>query len=431
MMNPESIYYLFDDGHERKQGGYIWPIPGIATAFDKVFIVCDGAGSLDNGGIASKLICQYMAAKVLKFVEGKMSGELINKLLIEARDRLIFYARQCRLDTDLATTFSMLILYDQKVLMSWYGDSRIYHLRQGEILFRTEANSLLIRADSSPIYAETKWIEDVRNGDYFLLCSKGLLENVTDDDIKSLLSQNDKADIDLAQSFKELAFEKTLDNYSMYLTRVNLGTQKRSIKNGTSVSKKQTSRIVMPIFIFAVTIIGLLNIYFYFRKARTSSSAPEYTNQTTLPVDFQRHDSIPRAIIKSQSSKPVHTVTDSVKNNSEDTKATLQNDNSEDIQTVKIPEQTNQTPISQKKPEAQLLIKLTTDESCKLKITNINLDEVIDWELSQNDNGTIYLKQGKNSIVATSVINSAKTKTYNFDVKPGNANTMQNLHITF
>ena len=83
-----------------------------------------------------------MAAKVLKFREQKMSGELIDKLLIEARYRLSIYAREHRLDTELATTFSMIILYDQKVLMSWYGDSRIYHLRGGEILFRTEDNSL-------------------------------------------------------------------------------------------------------------------------------------------------------------------------------------------------------------------------------------------------------------------------------------------------
>ena len=77
------------------------------------------------------------------------------------------------------------------------------------------------------------------------------------------------------------------------------------------------------------------------------------------------------------------------------------------------------------------MIKLTTDESCKLKITNMDLDEVIDWDLSKNDNGTIYLKSGKYSIVATSVISSSKTKTYNFDVKSGYAHNTQNLHIKF
>jgi len=451
-MNPESIYYLFEQGHKIKQEDYIWPIAGKATVNDKVFIVCDGAGSSYNGETASKLICQFMAAKVLKFGEQKMSGELIDELLIEARDRLITYAREYRLETDLATTFSMLILYDQKVFMAWYGDSRIYHLRGGEILFRTEDNSLVneplkntaiargIKADSSPIYAETKWIEDVQDGDYFLLCSKGIIENVTNDEIKLLVSQNDKANIDLTGSFKRLAFEKIPDNYSMYLIRVNVGTQNWGINNGIIAIRKQTNGNVVPFSILAMTIVGLLIMVIYFRNARISNPASIYRNQTTQPVnvlrddsvpraivmsaprkqqgDVLRDDSVPRAIVMSAPRKPILTVTDTV-------------DNSAAIQTKEKPEQTNQTPIDQKKRVAQLLIKFTTDESCKLKITNIDLDEVIDWDLSQDDNGKIYLKPGKYSIVATSVIDGSKTKTYNFDVKSGDAHTTQNLHIKF
>jgi len=464
-MNPESIYYLFEAGIKGKQEDYIWPIAGKATVNDKVFIVCDGAGNFNNGEIASKLICQFMAAKVLKFDERKMSGELIDELLTEARDRLITYAREYRLDTDLATTFSMLILYDQKVFMSWYGDSRIYHLRGGEILFRTEDNALVsepikntaiargIKADSSPINAETKWIEDVQDGDYFLLCSKGIIENVTDDDIKLLVSQKDKANIDLTGSFKRLAFEKTADNYSMYLIRVNVVTQKRSINNGIVAIGKQTNGNVVPFFILAMTIVGLFIMVLYFRKARTSDPTLKYRNQTSQPVDVLRddsvpsafvmsaprkktvnvlrNDSVPGAIVMSVPRKPILPVTDSVKKNSENPQAAPQNVNSAAIQAEEKPEHTNQTPIVQKKQVPQLMIKLTTDESCKLKITNIDLDEVFDWDLSTDDNGTIYLKPGKYSIVATSVTDGSKTKTYNFDVKPGNTHTTQNLHIRF
>jgi len=77
------------------------------------------------------------------------------------------------------------------------------------------------------------------------------------------------------------------------------------------------------------------------------------------------------------------------------------------------------------------MIKLTTDESCKLKITNTDLNEVIDWDLSPKDNGTIYLKPGKYTILATSETSSSKTKTYNFDVNAGNAHNSQNIHIKF
>ncbi len=124
-------------------------------------------------------------------------------------------------------------------------------------------------------------------------------------------------------------------------------------------------------------------------------------------------------------------MTDSIKNNRENTPAVPLNDDSADNQAEEIPEQTNQTSTGQKKQVTQLMIKFTTDDSCKLKITNIDLDEVFDWDLSQNDNGTIYLKPGKYSIVATSANDESKTKTYDFDVKSGDAHTAQILHIRF
>ena len=419
-MNPERIYYLFEIGNKNKQEDYIWPVAGKATANDKVFIVCDGAGRFSNGEIASKLVCQFMAAKVLKFTEQKMSGELIKKLLFEARYRLSEYALKQRLDTDLATTFSIIILYNQKVFMSWCGDSRIYHLRGGEILFKAEDNSRNtamaggIKADRSPMYTETKWIEDVQDGDYFLLCSKGIMESVTDDNIKLLVSQNDKTNIDLTESFKRLALEKKPGNYSMYLIRVKAGTQKRSLKSELTAIRKQTSGIVRPFFILVVTIIVLSIMVFYFRKTRTSGPAPEYRNQTTQSVDVPRDDSVPSAIVMPVPQKPIHTVIDS---------------NAPAIDSEEKPKLTTQTPVAPKKRVGQMFIKFTTDESCKLKITNIDLGEVIDWDLSQNDNGKIYLKPGKYSIVATSVVGSAKTKTYHFDVKPGYAHTT--IHIKF
>jgi serine/threonine protein phosphatase PrpC len=464
MINPENIYYLFERGHKIKQEDYIWPIPGKATVNDRVFIVCDGSGSFENGEIASKLICQFMAANVLKFREQKMSGELIDRFLMEARDELIAYARKHRLDTDLATTFSMLILYDQRALISWYGDSPIYHMRGGEILLSTEdtppvsepkQNKAFARgiiADNSPIYAETKWIEDLQAGDYFLLCSKGLSENVPDDDIKSLVSQNDKADIDLARSFKQLAFERTPGNYSMYLIKVNVGTQKKVKKDGLTAIGKQTNAIrkhinpireqiiaireksngnLTPILILAMTVVGMIILFIYFRNARTSGPIPVYTNQTNPPADVLREDSVPSAIVMSAHRKPILPATDSVQNNSEDPPAAPQIDNSTAIPDEEKPGQTDRTPMDQRKRVAQLMLKLTTDETCKLKITNIGLDQVIDWDLSRADDGTLYLKAGKYSIVATSVISSSKTKTYDFDVKPGYAHTRQNLHIRF
>ncbi len=478
MMNPEDIYYLFEAGVKGKKEEYLWPVAGEATVNDKVFIVSAGAGSFYDGETTSKLFCEFMAAKVLRFGEREMSGELIDKLIIEARDRLISYARVHSLNIDPATTFSMVILYDQKVFVSWHGDSRVYHLRGGEILFSTKDKSLIsqsirdtaiaygIKTDSSPIYADTKWIEDVQDGDCFLLCSEGTGENITDDDIKLLVSQNEKGNVDLAGSFKQLAFERTPGNYSMYLIKVNVGAQKRvkkvaitavgkrniavrkqtiairehiiairehiiAIREKIIAMREKTSGNRTPVTILAMTIIGMFILFIYFRKARTSAPVPVVKNQTTQPVDVLRDDSVPSAFVVSAHRKPILPVTDSVKNKRENTPAVPLKDNSADMQAEEKPEQTNQASIGQKKRVTQFMVKFTTDDSCKLKITNIDLDEVFDWDLSKNDNGIIYLKPGKYSIVATSGIDESKTKTYDFDVKPGDENNTQNLHIKF
>jgi len=474
-MRAEKIYHLFEVGHKTTQEDYIWPVPGEATVNDKVFIVCDGSGSFDNGEIASKLICQFMAAKVLKYPEYKVSEELIDKLLMEARERLITYAREYRLDPNLTTTFSMITLYDQKVLMSWFGDSRIYHVRDGEILFKSEDTSQVhelmhedemsnddnslqlspetvshtIKADSSPIYAQVRWAEDVRDDDYFLLCSKGLLEKVTDDDIKFLLSPNDQENIDPANSFRELSDEKTMDNYSMYLIRVSVGVQKKRVSNGinrvsngvTKVRKqrsngapkvrKQRSGRMSPMLILSVTIVAAVTLFFYFRRSRPVDPALRYINQTTQPVDVGGHDSVASAITKPQRAAPGATLKDSVKVNRDKPQATPQNENFIDISAAAKSGQANQTAIRKEKPGAQMKVKFTTDESCNLKIVNASLDEAIDWDLSPSDVGTIYLKPGKYSIVATSVSNHSKTKTYHFDVKAGDTHSTQNVHISF
>jgi len=184
----------------------------------------------------------------------------------------------------------------------------------------------------------------------------------------------------------------------MYLIKLNEKAKKMVMKSG-----------VIAIFILPLVIIAILIANVYFRKAHTSGPEPEYKNQTVLPVDVHRNDGV----------------------RDDNPPATPQNDASASLPIPEMTEQSNQTRDGQKQSVAQLLIKFTTDESCKLKITNMDLDEVIDWDLYQNDNGTIYLKPGKYSIVATSVTDSSRSITYPFDVKPGDTHTTKNLHIRF
>lgn len=184
----------------------------------------------------------------------------------------------------------------------------------------------------------------------------------------------------------------------MYLIKLNEKAKKTVMKSG-----------VIAIFILPLAIIAILIANVYFRKAQTSGPEREYKNQSVQPVDIVRGDSV----------------------REKNPQATPQEDGSANVPVSETPEHTGQTTAGQKEPVAQLLIKFTTDESCKLKITNIDLVEVIGWDLSQNDNGTIYLKPGKYSIVATSMTDSSRSITYPFDVKPGDTHTTKNMHIRF
>lgn len=245
-MQPSSIYYLYEIGGKKDQEDYIWPLAGKATLQDKIFIVCDGVGGSDNGEIASKMIAEYMGKALQKVNIENITSGFINDQLDIARQRLIEYAQTHRLNRDMATTFCMLALADKKAFIAWSGDSRVYHLRNGEVLYKTSDHSLVntlvkkgeiteedallhpqkniilkaIKADGSPIETEDTRIENTREGDYFLLCSDGLFENITEKDIKFFLNQNDRGHFDLVNAFQQKCFNNTRDNYSMYLVKI-------------------------------------------------------------------------------------------------------------------------------------------------------------------------------------------------------------------
>src|SRR4029077_3065917 len=198
-----------------------------------------------NGEIASRIVAESVGNALLKTVPTKINISYINQLLSDAKNKLLNYAGAHGLSPDMATTFSLLIFIDEKAFISWCGDSRVYHIHKGEILFKTEDHSLVntllkngeiteeealahpqkniilkaIKADDSEPEADGYWVDDIHDGDYFMLCSDGLLENIGERDLKFLLNQNDKGAIDVVLSFQQFCYGKTNDNYSMYLLK--------------------------------------------------------------------------------------------------------------------------------------------------------------------------------------------------------------------
>jgi serine/threonine protein phosphatase PrpC len=248
-MQVTQIDHLHEVGSKKNQEDYLWPVPGTASLQDRIFIVCDGVGGSESGEVASRIVSEWVGTSLLKTPPAEVGLPLINELLEAARLKLVEFALLKGLSTDMATTFTLLQLVKERAFIAWCGDSRVYHLRKSEILFRTDDHSLVhslirkgelteeearnhpqknlllkaIRADDSRPEAEGHWIEDIREGDYFLLCTDGLLENIADSDLRFLLHQNELGEIDLVKAFRQYCYDKTRDNYSMYLVRVSPG----------------------------------------------------------------------------------------------------------------------------------------------------------------------------------------------------------------
>ena len=305
-MDLTNIYFLNEVGSKANQEDSIWPSPGSATLHDKVFIVCDGVGGSEKGEVASRIISETVGGAILKLGNREMSAFLINSLLDQAQEILLQYAHRSGFSTDMATTLTLLVLSEKSVFISWCGDSRIYHIRNGQILYKTSDHSLVnslirngeitemeaithprkniilkaIKADKSLIEADHHLIEDVQMGDYFLLCTDGLLENITDQDLVFLLKQNDKGSIDLEKGFRQFCENKTRDNYSMYLLRVHLNPK-------PSGYKKKIIALSLFLALLILASIILLTVYLNKKNSVKKNTPIKSTDTTTETITKQ------------------------------------------------------------------------------------------------------------------------------------------------
>jgi PPM family protein phosphatase len=246
-MEISNVYYLNELGGKKNQEDYIWPVPPTGTEA-RIYIVCDGVGGAERGEEASRIVSESVGAALLKMPAESVNVTYINQLLNDAQVKMIKYANSLGGVQEMATTFSLILITDDKVFVCWCGDSRIYHIRDKQILFKSDDHSLVhslvkvgeiteeearrhpqkniilkaIRADDSQAEAEGQWISDIADGDYFMACTDGLLENISERDLQFLLEQNDKGKIDLVPSFQQFCRDKTKDNYSMYLVKVRM-----------------------------------------------------------------------------------------------------------------------------------------------------------------------------------------------------------------
>ena len=248
-----QAYGLCELGQRSNQEDALFPELGKINADDRLFLVCDGMGGHESGEVASNLVCQTMSRSVLQQcpdAEGPFSDQNFEQALSDALSALALQPSDG--ERKMGTTLTFLKFHDQGCTIAHIGDSRVYHIRPGQgeedtdILFQTEDHSLmndLIRMgeftkEESRNFgmknvitralqpkmerrpkADFHHTSDIRPGDYFLLCSDGILEEMEDRDLKRIFSRKGGVDLQKVATLRRVTVNNK-DNHSAIIVHV-------------------------------------------------------------------------------------------------------------------------------------------------------------------------------------------------------------------
>ncbi len=296
----------------------IFPDKGQATEFSKFFVVCDGMGGYEGGEIASNVVCKSFAS----FLSGnkKFNADVFQNALNYAYDELDKQGDKDVIDKKTGTTLTFLYLYEQGALMAHIGDSRIYHLRkngsQMEILYKSEdhsfVNELLKAGMITPQEAEThpkkniitraiqphqekrnkaeiRETKDVKAGDYFFLCTDGVLESINDEKLTAILSAGKSLEEKTNAIVRECR-NNSRDNFSAYLVAVEDArlTNEDNTVSGTFQKKTVRKPPFLRYFFYSSAIVSCICVlaYFLLLPPRTDEKEIKKPEIKTDPIEI-------------------------------------------------------------------------------------------------------------------------------------------------
>lgn len=205
---------------------------------NNLFIVCDGVGGNAYGEVASKLACSSFADYISQNPATDYNNEYVNNALHYTVQQFQETENKYPETKGMATTVVLIAFHKVGASIAWLGDSRLYHIRNGKILYVTQDDSLIneLRKNGQDVSNVSKNIitkslnaktdcqfsnhqiakEQIQQGDYFFLCTDGVLENLDEQKIIHLFSSNPTIE-QLQKNILSECADKTRDNYTFQL----------------------------------------------------------------------------------------------------------------------------------------------------------------------------------------------------------------------
>ncbi len=208
---------------------------------NKTYVVCDGVGGSEKGEIASDIVVrefinlfnsetEITANDAIKFVEAKLTSH------IEQHPETM----------GMATTLTLAHIKSDSLYVAWCGDSRVYQFRNGNIVFKTVDHSWVneavkagiiteeeainhpksnvitraIQGSHKPVLIDDATLTDLQVNDTFLLCSDGILESWSDDDLIALFTSERNVD-EILNKIKAECSVHSRDNFTAIVFKLD------------------------------------------------------------------------------------------------------------------------------------------------------------------------------------------------------------------
>lgn len=229
----------------------------LSNTSQQCWAVADGMGGYEAGNVASRMVVSALE----NMTAGDSLGELVDDIedrLLDVNHRILEYADIMLDGRTLGSTVVTLAIKGRVGVCLWAGDSRLYRfrnrqllqlsrdhsqiqeqIRQGYITAETAANSPDANVITRAVGADAELYVDInvfstQVGDVFLLCSDGLYNMVSEDEIAAALG------LPLEQASDSL-MQKALDqgaddNVSLVLVKGELCNTRQKAGTATAES---------------------------------------------------------------------------------------------------------------------------------------------------------------------------------------------------
>jgi serine/threonine protein phosphatase PrpC len=241
-----NVWGMTDIGLVRKDNQDAYATDTLESG-QTVCVVCDGMGGTAGGQLASHIAVTTFMEELRQILKPEMTPQqlreassyaaaLANKAIRAAAEQ----SEDCR---NMGTTLVSAVSYDQGAVVCNVGDSRAYHITQDGIVRVTKDHSvvenmvdrgditaeearrhpsknLITRALGPDVTAECDgYLCPMQSGDYLLLCTDGLVDTVTDQEMLFEVIHGDDPDTCLQRLLAISKSRGAADNVTAVLMR--------------------------------------------------------------------------------------------------------------------------------------------------------------------------------------------------------------------